>query len=72
MPTKKKPTKRKAAKRKPAKKSSGGIASFVRKVQNAPAVKSKTRKISDLEKKLKAAKKEKAAAVKLVTKRLKK
>jgi hypothetical protein len=71
MPTKKKPVKRKTTKRKPAK-SSGGIASFVRKVQNAPAVKSKTRKISDLEKKLKAAKKEKAAAVKIATKRLKK
>jgi hypothetical protein len=71
MPTKKKPVKRKTTKRKPAK-SNGGIASFVRKVQNAPAVKSKTKKISDLEKKLKAAKKEKAAAVKIATKRLKK
>jgi len=71
MPTKKKTTKRKAAIRKPPKKS-GGIASFVRKVQNSLTVKSKTNRIKELEKKLKALKKEKAAAVKTVTQKLKK
>jgi hypothetical protein len=71
MPTKKKPVKRKTTKRKPAK-STGGIASFVRKVQNAITVKSKSNKIKELEKKLKALKKEKATAVKIVTSKLKK
>jgi hypothetical protein len=71
MPTKKKPTKAKA-KKKPAKKTSGGIAAFVRKVQNNLTVKSKTNKIKDLEKRLKALKKEKASAVKKATLKLKK
>jgi hypothetical protein len=56
MPTKRKATKKKAAKR------SGGIASFTRKVNNAPAVKRAAKKVTELEKKLAAAKRIKAAA----------
>jgi len=72
MPTKKKTIKRKTTKRKPAKKTTGGIASFVRKVQNNATVKSKTNRIKEMERKIKALKKEKAVAVKKVTAKLKK
>ena len=73
MAIRKPATKRKStAKRKPASRKSGGIAAYVRKVQNSPAVKSATKKIKDLESKLKAAKKDKAAKVKAAQKRLKK
>ena len=68
MPTKKKTTKRKTtAKRK----STGGIAAYVRKVQNSPAVKKATATIKALEKKIIAAKKAKAAKVKAAQKKLK-
>lgn len=69
MPTKKKPAKRKkiSAKRK----STGGIAAYVRKVQNSPAVKKATATIKALEKKIIAAKKAKAAKVKIAQKKLK-
>jgi hypothetical protein len=57
---KKKVVKKKAAPRK----STGGIASYTRKIQNTPAVKSAAAKIKKLETALKAVKKAKAAAVK--------
>jgi len=64
--------KKKAVKRKTtAKKKSTGIASYVRKIQNSPAVKSADKKVKDLERKLKAAKKLKATKVKEARKKLK-
>jgi hypothetical protein len=64
--------KKKAVKRKTtAKKKSTGIASYVRKIQNSPAVKSADKKVKDLERKLKAAKKAKAVKVKAARKKLK-
>lgn len=66
MPVKKKTTKKKTVKK------SSGIASYTKKVQSSPAVKRVSKTITDLEKKLKAAKKKKAAAVKIVRKKLKK
>ena len=66
MPVKKKVTKKKAVKK------TSSIATYVRKVQNSPTVKKVSKTISDLEKKLVAAKKKKAAAVKIVRKKLKK
>jgi len=69
MPIKRKtPVKRKTAAKK---KTAGGIAGFVRKIQNTPAVKSVAKTIKALESKLKAAKKKKAAAVKVARKKLK-
>jgi hypothetical protein len=59
MATKKKVTKRKS-----------NIGSYVKKLQAAPAVKRATKSIKDLEKKLLAAKKKKAAAVKIARKKL--
>lgn len=56
MPTKKKATKKKTTKK------SGGIAGFTRKVNNNPAVKRAAKKVNELERKLTAAKKIKAAA----------
>jgi len=67
MAVKKKVVKRKTT----AKKKSTGIASYVRKIQNIPAVKSADRKVKDLERKLKAAKKAKAVKVKAARKKLK-
>lgn len=52
-----------AKKKKKVKKTRGGIAAYVRKINNAPRVKSKSRKISDLERKLARAKREKEKAV---------
>jgi hypothetical protein len=63
--------KKKATKKKVVKKSTG-IASYTRKVQNAPAVKRIAKAIKLMEAKLKAAKKKKAIAVKSVRKKLKK
>lgn len=76
MPIKRKTTaakRKKTAKCKPAakKKTTGGIASYVRKIQNSPGVKSVSNTIKSLESKLKAAKKKKAAAVKIARKKLK-
>jgi hypothetical protein len=68
MAIKKKPV----AKRKPAaKKRMGGIASYVRSVFNSPGVKKVATTIKGLEAKLKAAKKKKAAAVKIARKKMK-
>jgi len=68
MPIKKKP----AAKRKPAaRKRISGIASYVRSVFNSPGVKKIASTIKTLEAKLKAAKKKKAAAVKVARKKMK-
>jgi hypothetical protein len=68
MPIKKKP----AAKRKPAaKKRISGIASYVKSVFSSPGVKKFAATIKGLEAKLKAAKKKKAAAVKIARKKMK-
>jgi hypothetical protein len=68
MPIKKKP----AAKRKPAaRKRMGGIASYVKSVFSSPGVKKVAATIKGLEAKLKAAKKKKAAAVKIARKKMK-
>jgi len=67
MAIKKKPV----AKRKPAaKKRIGGIASYVRSIFNSPGVKKVATTIKSLEAKLKAAKKKKAAAVKIARKKM--
>jgi len=73
MPVKKKVVKRKpAAKKKaPAKKRTGGIASYVRSIFSSPGVKKVATTIKSLEAKLKAAKKKKAAAVKIARKKMK-
>jgi len=63
--------KKKTTKKKVVKKSTG-IASYVRKVQNAPAVKRIAKTIKAMEIKLKQAKKKKAAEVKKVRTKLKK
>lgn len=68
MPIKKKPV----ARRKPAaKKRITGIASYVKSIFNSPAVKKVATTIKGLESKLKAAKKKKAAAVKIARKKMK-
>lgn len=64
--------KKKMTKKTTKRKSTGGIAAYVRKIQNSPMVKSATKKIKDLENKLKAAKKDKAAKVKAAQRKLKK
>lgn len=65
-------TKKQAAKKKSSKKKSGGIGSFTRKVNNSPAVKRAGKKVTELEKKLAAAKKVKAAARKKAIKTISK
>jgi hypothetical protein len=67
MPIKKKTTKKRTTK---AKKST--IGSYVRKLMNTPGVKSVSKTFKALEAKLKAAKKKKAAAVKVARKKLSK
>ena len=68
----KKTAKRKtAAKKKSTRKTTGGIAAYTRKIQSSPGVKQATTMIKSLESKLKAAKKKKAAAVKVARKKLK-
>ena len=64
--------KKTTTKKKVVKKASSGIASYVRKVQKAPAVKRVTDAIKLIEKKLAEAKNKKAAAVKIIRKKLKK
>jgi hypothetical protein len=68
---KKTTTKKKPAKKSTAKRITGGIASYVRKIQNSVGVKKVTNTIKEIEKKLALAKKKKAAAVKLARKKLK-
>jgi hypothetical protein len=65
------PVKRKTAKRKTKKKGST-IASYVRKLNSSPGVKMAGKTVKDLERKLAAAKKKKAAAVKVARKKLSK
>jgi hypothetical protein len=65
------PVKRKTAKRKTRKKGST-IASYVRKLNNSPGVKRAGKTVKELERKLAAAKKKKAAAVKIARKKLSK
>ena len=65
MPIKKKKTVKR-------KKSGSTIAGYVRKLMNAAPVKRAAKTVKDLEKKLMAAKKKKAAAVKIARKKLKK
>jgi hypothetical protein len=71
MPIKKKPTKKPAAKKRTTKPRVSGIAAYTRKIQNSVKVKSATNKIKELEKKILAAKKIKAAAVKEARKKMK-
>lgn len=61
---KKKPTKKKKSK-------SSGIGSYIRKIQNNPAVKRQTAKIKKLMSTLAAEKKKKVSAVKAARKKLK-
>ena len=63
--------KRKTTKRKTSRKKST-IGSYVKKVMSAAPVKRAAKVLKDLEKKLMAAKKKKAAAVKIARKKLKK
>ena len=63
--------KRKTTKRKTSRKKST-IGSYVKKVMNAAPVKRAAKTVKDLEKKLMAAKKKKAAAVKIARKKIKK
>lgn len=63
--------KKKVVKRKTTARKSTGIASYTRKIQNQPLVKTATKIIKDLERKLKAAKKVKATRVKAARKKLK-
>jgi hypothetical protein len=64
------PVKRKVTKKK--KSIGSSIGSYVRKLMSAPVVKRASLTIKELEKKLLAAKKKKAAAVKITRKKLKK
>jgi hypothetical protein len=68
MPVKKKKT----VKRKTAKRKTSTIGSYVRKLNNTPGVKRAGKQVKDLERKLLAAKKKKAAAVKVARKKLSK
>jgi hypothetical protein len=68
MPIKKKKT----VKRKTAKAKKSSIGSYVRKLNNTPGVKRAGKTVKDLERKLLAAKKKKAAAVKVARKKLSK
>lgn len=63
--------KRKAATKKKTTSRVGGIAGYVRKIQASPGVKAASTTIKKLEASLKAAKKKKAAAVKIARKKLK-
>jgi hypothetical protein len=65
------PIKKRVIKKKTTARKCTGIASYVRKVQNSPGVKSADKKVKDLVKKLAAAKKVKAAKVKEARKKLK-
>jgi hypothetical protein len=64
------PIKKKPATKKPVKKKISGIVAYNRAVNNSPKVKAISKKIDDLDKKLKALKKLKAAAVKVARKQI--
>ncbi len=64
MSTKKRNSKKKSAK--------GGIASYVRKINNVPAVKKASGRVKKLESELKGAKKKKAQAIKAAQKNYRK
>lgn len=63
--------KKMATNKKTTARKSTGIASYTRKIQNSPAVKAADKKVKDLERKLKAAKKLKATKVKAARKKIK-
>ena len=63
--------KKMATKKKTTARKSTGIASYTRKIQSSPGVKAADKKVKDLERKLKAAKKLKATKVKAARKKLK-
>jgi hypothetical protein len=64
--------KKKKVTRKKTTKKTSTIGSYIKKIQNTPAVKRVSNTIKLMEKKLAAAKKKKAAAVKIARKKLKK
>lgn len=66
------PTRKKSATKRKTKKGSSKLVSYTRKVYGNATVKSKSKKVTELERKLKAAKREKAAAVKKVKAKIKK
>lgn len=66
------PTKKKRATKRKTKKGASKLVSYTRKVYGNATVKSKSKKVTELERKLKAAKREKAAAVKKVKAKIKK
>jgi hypothetical protein len=68
MPIKKKAPIRKKS---PAKRTSGGIASYVKKIASDKTVKAKDKQVKELERRLKLAKKEKAKAVTAARKKYK-
>lgn len=66
------PTRKKSATKRKTKKGTSKLVSYTRKVYGNATVKSKSKKVTELERKLKAAKREKAAAVKKVKAKIKK
>jgi outer membrane murein-binding lipoprotein Lpp len=66
------PVKKKRATTRKKKKGTSKLVSYTRKVYGNATVKSKTKKVNELERKLKAAKREKARAVKKVKAKIKK
>ena len=65
------PTRKKSATKRKTKKGTSKLVSYTRKVYGNATVKSKSKKVTELERKLKTAKREKAAAVKKVKAKLK-
>lgn len=66
------PTRKKSATKRKTKKGTSKLVSYTRKVYGNATVKSKSKKVTELERKLKTAKREKAAAVKKVKAKIKK
>ena len=65
------PLKKRAVKKKTTRTRVTGIASYVKKIFSSPTVKKAAATVKSLEAKLKAAKKKKAAAVKVARKKIK-
>jgi hypothetical protein len=65
------PIKKRAVKKKTTRSRVTGIASYVKKIFSSPTVKKAAATVKSLEAKLKAAKKKKAAAVKVARKKIK-